>query len=197
MPKKKSSWFGLGKAEEPAPWTPDEAMVRSKFNHYDVNNSGNLDENEVMALAQDLWMAFHPKSKPLDFAHVKELTKDLLKRVDEKNGNNDGLVDYDEFLPWYTSIAEKHYKFIMATAEPEAVTVIKTTPSRATRSAPPPATSPTAASTEGPEGLLPKLQALKEQVSEIRHSLKGWDEEFEAELEKCIQELPSMTASAV
>jgi len=40
------------KAEEPAPWTPDEAMVRSKFNHYDVNNSGNLDENEVMALAQ-------------------------------------------------------------------------------------------------------------------------------------------------
>ena len=101
MPKKKSSWFGLGvrpatllhpsarraslatpracrriqavalvltlgrlswaacardsneqKAEEPAPWTPDEAMVRSKFNHYDVNNSGNLDENEVMALAQ-------------------------------------------------------------------------------------------------------------------------------------------------
>jgi hypothetical protein len=35
------------------------------------------------------------------------------------------------------------------------------------------------------------------QVSDIRQSLKGWDEEFEAELEKCIQELPSMTASAV
>ena len=44
------------------------------------------------------------------------------------------------------------------------MTVEKTTPSRATRSAPPPATSPAAASTEGPEGLLPKLQALKEQV---------------------------------
>ena len=41
------------------------------------------------------------------------------QRIGEKNGNNDGLVDYDEFLPWYTSIAEKHYKFVMATAEPE------------------------------------------------------------------------------
>ena len=41
--------------------------------------------------------------------------------MDEKNGNNDGLVDFDEFLPWYTSIAEKHYKFVMATAEPEVI----------------------------------------------------------------------------
>ena len=40
------------KAEEPAPWSPDEAIVRSKFNHYDTDNSGDLDENEVMALAQ-------------------------------------------------------------------------------------------------------------------------------------------------
>ena len=40
----------LQKSEEEAPpWTPDEAMVRQKFNHYDTNNSGNLDENEVMA----------------------------------------------------------------------------------------------------------------------------------------------------
>jgi hypothetical protein len=37
----------------------------------------------------------------------------------------------------------------------------------------------------------------EEQVSEIRKSLKGWDEEFADELEKCIQELPSMDASAV
>jgi hypothetical protein len=70
----------LQKSEEEAPpWTPDEAMVRQKFNHYDTNNSGNLDENEVMALAQDLWMAFHPKAKPLDFMHVKELTKELIQ----------------------------------------------------------------------------------------------------------------------
>ena len=40
------------KTEEPPAWSPDEALVRSKFNHYDVNNSGNLDENECMALAQ-------------------------------------------------------------------------------------------------------------------------------------------------
>ena len=38
---------------------------------------------------------------------------------------------------------------------------------------------------------------FEEQVSEIRKSLKGWDEEFADELEKCIQELPSMDASAV
>jgi hypothetical protein len=70
----------LQKSEEEAPpWTPDKAKVRQKFNHYDTNNSGNLDENEVMALAQDLWMAFHPKAKPLDFMHVKELTKELIQ----------------------------------------------------------------------------------------------------------------------
>jgi hypothetical protein len=192
MPKKKSSWFGLGKSEEEAPpWTPDEAMVRQKFNHYDTNNSGNLDENEVMALAQDLWMAFHPKSKPLDFMHVKELTKELVQRVDSKNGNGDGLIDYNEFLPWYTAMAEKHYKFMTANEQIESPKIEKKSPSFQ-RSAPPP---PTAG--DGPDGLLPKLQALKEQVSDIRQSLKGWDEEFEAELEKCIQELPSMTASAV
>jgi len=27
-------------------------MVRAKFHHYDTDNSGTLDENEVMALAQ-------------------------------------------------------------------------------------------------------------------------------------------------
>eukprot|EP00277_Geminigera_cryophila_P002454 CAMPEP_0179432408 /NCGR_PEP_ID=MMETSP0799-20121207/17028_1 /TAXON_ID=46947 /ORGANISM="Geminigera cryophila, Strain CCMP2564" /LENGTH=197 /DNA_ID=CAMNT_0021209769 /DNA_START=75 /DNA_END=668 /DNA_ORIENTATION=- len=197
MPKKKSSWFGLGKAEETAPWTPDEAMVRAKFHHYDTDNSGTLDENEVMALAQDLWMAFHPKSKPLDFVHVKELTQELMKRVDGTHGNGDGLVDFSEFLPWYTKIAENHYKFVVANLEPEPpVTITKTAPVRATRTAPPPST-PVVSAGEGPEGLLPKLQALKEQVSDIRQSLKGWDEEFEAELEKCIQQLPSMTASAV
>ena len=36
------------------PWTPDETMVQKKFDHYDKNKSGNLnlDENEVLALAQ-------------------------------------------------------------------------------------------------------------------------------------------------
>jgi len=190
MPKKKSSWFGLGKAEEEVPaWTPDESMIRAKFNHYDTNNSGTLDENEVMALAQDLWMAFHPKAKPLDFMHVKELTKDLIQRVDGKNGNNDGLIDYGEFLPWYKAIVDKHYKFVVANEQIESPT--KKSPT-VLRSAPPPPPS-----SDGPDGLLPKLQALKEQVSDIRQSLKGWDEEFEAELERCIQELPSMTASAV
>jgi hypothetical protein len=55
-PKKKSSWFaGLvaGEHEEDSsPWTPNEDLVRSKFEHYDTNNSGTLDESEVMALAQ-------------------------------------------------------------------------------------------------------------------------------------------------
>ena len=73
-------WLLPQKADEEVPaWTPDESMIRAKFNHYDTNNSGTLDENEVMALAQDLWMAFHPKAKPLDFMHVKELTKDLIQ----------------------------------------------------------------------------------------------------------------------
>ena len=120
------------------PWTPDETMVRKKFDHYDKDTSGNLDENEILALAQvplasiecartskprapfhgdydvmqDLWLAFHPKSAPLDSEHTRELAAELMKRVDEKNGNNDGLVDFDEFLPWYAKIAEKHYKFV-------------------------------------------------------------------------------------
>ena len=67
-----------------------------------------------MPSIQDLWLAFHPKSAPLDSEHTRELAAELMKRVDEKNGNNNGLVDFDEFLPWYTKIAEKHYKFVNA-----------------------------------------------------------------------------------
>ena len=51
-------------------------------------------------------MAFHPKSKPLDFAHVQELARELIRKVDREKGNNNGVVDFDEFLPWYTSIAQ-------------------------------------------------------------------------------------------
>lgn len=40
-----------------------------------------------------------------------------MKRVDEKNGNKNGRIDFAEFLPWYTKIAEKHYNFV--NAEPE------------------------------------------------------------------------------
>lgn len=37
---------------EAAPWSPDAALVRKKFEHYDKDSSGNLDEEEILALAQ-------------------------------------------------------------------------------------------------------------------------------------------------
>jgi hypothetical protein len=64
----------------------------------------------------------------------------IKQRVDSKNGNGDGLIDYNEFLPWYTSIAEKHYKFMMANEQIESPKIEKKSPSFQ-RSAPPPPVS--------------------------------------------------------
>ena len=81
-------------------------MVRAKFDHYDTDKNGMLDESEVLVLAQDLWIGFHPKSKPLDFAHMQELAREFIRKVDREKGNNNGVVDFNEFLPWYTSVAQ-------------------------------------------------------------------------------------------
>jgi hypothetical protein len=59
------------------------------------------------------------------------------QRVDSKNGNGDGLIDYNEFLPWYTAMAEKHYKFMTANEQIESPKIEKKSPSFQ-RSAPPP-----------------------------------------------------------
>jgi hypothetical protein len=60
------------------------------------------------------------------------------QRVDGKNGNNDGLIDYGEFLPWYKAIVDKHYKFVVANEQIESPT--KKSPT-VLRSAPPPPVS--------------------------------------------------------
>jgi hypothetical protein len=41
-----------GDSAEAAPWSPDAALVRKKFDYYDKDSSGNLDEKEILALAQ-------------------------------------------------------------------------------------------------------------------------------------------------
>jgi hypothetical protein len=61
-----------------------------------------------------------------------------MKRVDEENGNNNGRIDFNEFLPWYTEIAERHYKCVhgLSTVEPEVCSCALTPTSRPSFTAP-------------------------------------------------------------
>ena len=145
MLQKRGGWFGISgspsKAEADA-WTPDKDTVKAKFDHYDPDKNGALDENEIMVLAQDLWTAFHPKSMPLDFAHVQELTRELIRKADQDTGNKNGVVEFEEFFPWYTAVAQKHYRAVHGIADPAPSIAKKEAPARVTRSAPPAPANP-------------------------------------------------------
>ena len=77
----------------------DEKLVREKFEHYDVDGNGNLDAEEVVALSVDLYQAFHP-GKELSDAEIKRVHDKLLERIDERHGDHDGTISFEEFLPW-------------------------------------------------------------------------------------------------
>lgn len=73
--------------------TPPKMMlltsaVLAKFNEFDIDHSGSLGLTELGPLLQDLGCA------PLE-------SESLHKAMAELDADASGLVDYDEFLPWW------------------------------------------------------------------------------------------------
>eukprot|EP00287_Rhodomonas_sp_CCMP768_P005537 CAMPEP_0196729446 /NCGR_PEP_ID=MMETSP1091-20130531/9834_1 /TAXON_ID=302021 /ORGANISM="Rhodomonas sp., Strain CCMP768" /LENGTH=323 /DNA_ID=CAMNT_0042072337 /DNA_START=17 /DNA_END=988 /DNA_ORIENTATION=+ len=114
MPKKKNTTAPEQPivAADGAVWHGvDETKVYEKFVHYDKDGNGRLDAQEVVDLSVDLYHAFNP-GKELTGAQIKDVHDKLLERIDERHGDHDGTISFDEFLPWYAQAAEKHWKMV-------------------------------------------------------------------------------------
>ena len=126
----------------------DKKLVAERFAHYDKDESGYLDEFELGLLAADLHRAFHPEAAPLSQEERKRMAAVLMHRMDERHGNSDGRVEFEEFMPWYLTVMKDHVRFMELKKKEEPPIVVKMDKVKVQRaarpvlrSAPPPAPS--------------------------------------------------------
>eukprot|EP00961_Rhodomonas_salina_P030116 405625-Rhodomonas_salina.1 len=98
----------------------DEEVVRQKFKHYDRDGSGRLETRELIVLAADLFQSFNPEGR-LSAAQLKDMRENLLQQMDEKAGDKDGKVSFEEFLPWYREAAERHSRIARGAAQDQSM----------------------------------------------------------------------------
>eukprot|EP00960_Hanusia_phi_P071763 767625-Hanusia_phi.AAC.4 len=98
----------------------DDDKIRQVFNKYDKDGSGYLEFDEVMILATDLYAKFNPDAPPVTGEQREIVAKKLMERIDQKHGNDDGRLSFDEFVPWYATAAEKYWKMNHATPQEKA-----------------------------------------------------------------------------
>ena len=70
--------------------------VQKKFEFYDEDKNGVLEDREAVHLAVDMFTALHP-AKHLSLEEAKALAAKVLKRVGKKA---EGQIDFEEFLEW-------------------------------------------------------------------------------------------------
>jgi len=85
----------------------DMHVCREAFDYYDANKSGTLDSEEIVRLAQVLWDTFYPNSPKMDEKTTALMVHDIMSSTDI---NNDRLISFDEFVPWYCKMAECHWR---------------------------------------------------------------------------------------
>eukprot|EP00286_Rhodomonas_abbreviata_P022160 CAMPEP_0181315912 /NCGR_PEP_ID=MMETSP1101-20121128/15621_1 /TAXON_ID=46948 /ORGANISM="Rhodomonas abbreviata, Strain Caron Lab Isolate" /LENGTH=331 /DNA_ID=CAMNT_0023423137 /DNA_START=47 /DNA_END=1042 /DNA_ORIENTATION=- len=157
MPKKNKN------AAPPPPPNPedefpgvDKDKVYEKFLHYDADGNNKLDSKEILSLSVDLHHAFNPGKPELTPAQIAEVSAKLMERMDEKHGDHDGMLSFEEFFPWYELAAKKHWMMLhghhvekgentvstpmgaLSTEEEPVKRVVKKDAPKAQRSAPPP-----------------------------------------------------------
>lgn len=124
----------------------EKQVVAERFAHYDKDESGYLDEFELGLLAADLHGAFHPEAAPMSQEERKRMAGVLMHRMDERHGNSDGRVEFEEFFPWYLTVMKDHVRFMERKKKEEPPIVVKMDKVKvqraALRSAPPPAATP-------------------------------------------------------
>ncbi len=85
----------------------DIDVCREAFEYYDADKSGTLDSGEIVRLAQVLWDTFYPNSPKMDEKTTALMVHDIMSSTDI---NNDRLISFDEFVPWYRKMAECHWR---------------------------------------------------------------------------------------
>ena len=113
-------------------------LVVEKWDHYDKDKSGYLDESEVGWLAADLHEAFHPGAVALTFDERVKMAALLMHRVDVTHGNGDGRIEFEEFAAWYMVVLKDHQSLMKRNKKEEPSLVIKIEKSEVQRATPPP-----------------------------------------------------------
>ena len=91
--------------------TSKEAVVnaRAKFRELDKDDSGTLEGDELVALAEWIWSSFHPEGVACSAEEKAAMVEKLLHRLDE---NEDGRLSFSEFEEYFERTAEamKRYR---------------------------------------------------------------------------------------
>ena len=78
------------------------ARAMKKFKELDVDGSGFLEGDELLALAEWVWSSFHPEGTPLSPSEKKAMVEKLMHRIDE---NSDGRLSAAEFEEYFLKTA--------------------------------------------------------------------------------------------
>jgi len=78
----------------------EAAMI--KFREIDVDNSGMLDKDEVLQLAEWTWSSFHEGAEP----SAQEIQAEAGRLMQACDANNDGVIMDQEFETWYLETLE-------------------------------------------------------------------------------------------
>lgn len=98
---------------------------RRIFKHYDRNGDGVLDFHEMMILAADLHVEFHPShasgQEAFDREELEEMVEEILEQIevhqDHCVGRWNGTVEYQEFEPW---MRDQEMKYLQIQPRPIA-----------------------------------------------------------------------------
>ena len=71
-----------------------DAQLRAQFTRFDVDSSGTIDMEELLALMDELGLVAGLKCDPVDFA------KEMFEKYD---ANHDGVLDYEEFKRFHNA----------------------------------------------------------------------------------------------
>ena len=82
------------------------ARAEKKWNHLDRDQSGELEGEEILALAEWVWCSFRP-GQEITPQHRRKEAEKILDRCD-KDGN--GVVDKGEFQVYYDKTAGAMFK---------------------------------------------------------------------------------------
>jgi hypothetical protein len=91
----------------------DVEICRQAFDYYDKDQSGTLDQQELLSLAEVLWSTFNPQIGLSEKMRLAIRARIVSSIVSESEANDGAKISFDEFLPWYhcmhkAFLAQKH-----------------------------------------------------------------------------------------
>jgi len=78
--------------------------AKTKFDQYDVDNSGTLGTDEVLQIADWVWQNFEPNGEPLKETQRLELANHLIDKYDRDNSKT---LNFKEFVDWFLETTKR------------------------------------------------------------------------------------------